>query len=113
MDSRIIRGKLSGDSRTGRHFFHNAYAAGAQILDAGSSDWVVFPGPGGYPADEEFFLHFIVHTVGLALKDSPGLDHERFSAWVRERHAQVDAGKLVYIAHQMDFLGRVGKQTAR
>jgi SAM-dependent methyltransferase len=113
MDSRIIGGKLSGDSRTGRHFFHNAYAAGAQLLDAGSSDWVVFPGPEGYPADEAFFLHFIVHTVGAALEGSPGLDPERFSAWVRERHAQVDERKLVYIAHQMDFLGRVGTRTVR
>lgn len=109
MDSRITGGKLSGDSRTGRHFFHNAYSLGAQILDAGSSDWVVFPGPSGYPADEAFFLHFIVHTMGMALKDSPSLDAERFSAWIRQRHAQVDAGELVYIAHQMDFLGRTAK----
>jgi SAM-dependent methyltransferase len=109
MDSRIIGGKVSGDSRTGRHFFHHAYSLGAEILEAGSSDWVVFPGPEGYPADEAFFLHFIVHTVGSALKDRSELDQERFSAWIKERHAQVDARKLVYIAHQMDFLGRAAK----
>jgi SAM-dependent methyltransferase len=112
MDARIIGGKQSGDSRTGRHFFHRAYSLGVEILDAGSSDWVVFPGPKGYPADEAFFLHFIVHTMGSALKDRPGLDPERFAAWIRERHAQVDEGRLVYIAHQMDFLGRVGDAIA-
>ena len=83
-------------------------AAGAEILDAGSSDWVVFPGPAGYPADEAFFLHFIIHTVGTALRGHPDLDASALDHWLQERHAQVEQGKLVYIAHQMDFLGRVG-----
>jgi len=36
------------------------------ILDAGSSDWVIFAGPQGYPSDEAYFLHFIIHTIGTA-----------------------------------------------
>ena len=107
MDRRIIRGRPSGDSRTGRHFFAEARNAGAEILDSGSSDWVVFAGPRGYPADEAYFLHFIIHTVGSALAGRPELDSERFTAWIQERHAQVEQGRLVYIAHQLDFLGRV------
>jgi len=107
MDQRIIRGKPSGDSRTGRHFFHHARAAGAEVVAAGSSDWVVFAGPEGYPADEAFFMHFIVHTMGSALEGNPDLDPHCLSQWVSERHAQVEQGTLVYIAHQMDFFGRV------
>jgi SAM-dependent methyltransferase len=107
MDRRIIRGRPSGDSRTGRHFFAEARNAGAEILDSGSSDWVVFAGPRGYPADEAYFLHFIIHTVGSALAGRPELDPDRFTAWIQERHAQVEQGRLVYIAHQLDFLGRV------
>ncbi len=107
MDRRVIRGRPSGDSRTGRHFFTEARNAGAQILDSGSSDWVVFAGPKGYPADEAYFLHFIIQTVGSALAGRPELDPERFTAWIQERHAQVEQGRLVYIAHQLDFLGRV------
>lgn len=107
MDTRIIGGKLSGDSRTGRHFFHHAYSLGAKIIEAGSSDWVVFPGPDGYPGDEAYFLHFLLNTVGLALQDRRELNAERLAAWIRERHSQVDAQTLVYIAHQMDFFGRV------
>ncbi len=107
MDRRIIQGRPSGDSRTGRHFFAEARNAGAEILDAGSSDWVVFAGPSGYPADEAYFLHYIIQTVGSALAGRPELDPERFTAWIRERHAQVAQGRLVYIAHQLDFLGRV------
>ncbi|HMK36657.1 MAG TPA: class I SAM-dependent methyltransferase [Desulfomonilaceae bacterium] len=107
MDSRITDGKLSGDSRTGRHFFQHARSAGVAVLEAGSSDWVVFPGAGGYPEDEAYFLHFIVHTMGLALSELHELDPDHFAAWIRERHAQIDSRQLVYIAHQMDFLGRV------
>jgi len=107
MDRRIVGSKPSGDSRAGRHFFEQIRGIGAEILDAGSSDWLVFAGPNGYPDDEAYFLHFIIHTVGSALRGTPDLDPERFSAWLQQRHAQVDQGTLVYIAHQLDFLGRV------
>jgi SAM-dependent methyltransferase len=106
MDRRIIRGKPSGDSRTGRHFFQHARAAHADILSAGSSDWVVHAGADGYAADEAYFLRFIVDTIGGALAGHPDLDRQRFEHWIRERHAQIDEGTLVYIAHQMDFLGK-------
>jgi SAM-dependent methyltransferase len=107
MDTRVVKGKPSGDSRTGRHFFQHVRAAGAQLLDAGSSDWVVYAGTEGYPADEAFFLHFLINTVASALKDHPGLDQGQLLAWQRKRHDQVDLGILAYIAHQMDFLGQV------
>lgn len=105
MDSRVINGKPSGDSRTGRHFFQHVRAAGAELLDAGASDWVVFPGSDGYPADEAFFLHFIIHTMASALRGHPGLDAGAFEQWIEQRHAQIEQGSLVYIAHQMDFFG--------
>jgi len=105
MDERITMGKPSGDSRAGRHLFHALPAAGAVILAAGASDWVVFPNTSGYPQDEAYFLHFIIHTIDLALREHPDLDPERFAAWVATRHAQVDHHELVYIAHQLDFAG--------
>jgi SAM-dependent methyltransferase len=107
MDRRIIRGKPSGDSRTGRHFFEQVRSAGASLLEAGASDWVVFAGPNGYRGDEAYFLHFIIHTMGSALDGNPALDQARLARWVSERHAQIDQGRLVYIAHQMDFFGSV------
>ena len=107
MDRRLVAGKPSGDSRTGRHLFAHLQAAGAEVLAAGSSDWVVFAGPNGYAADEAYFLHFIIHTMHTALAGHPHLDAERFAAWIAQRHAQVEQGTLVYIAHQLDLLGRV------
>jgi hypothetical protein len=105
MDERLTAGKPSGDSRAGRHLFACLKAAGASILGAGASDWVVFPGPAGYPEDEAYFLHFIIQTIDGALAGHPKLDSQRFATWIAERHAQVDHAELVYIAHQLDFVG--------
>jgi len=107
MDERIVAGRPSGDSRTGRHLFTNLAAAGAQILSAGASDWVVYPHEGAYPAEEAYFLHFIIDTIRDALTGHPALAPAAFERWIDMRHRQVDAGELVYIAHQLDFLGRV------
>jgi SAM-dependent methyltransferase len=107
MDERITAGRPSGDSRSGRHLFGHLRDAGVELLDAGSSDWVVFAGPGGYPADEAYFLHFIVHTIQTALQGHPDLDAARFADWIEQRHQQIERGELVYIAHQLDLLGRI------
>jgi SAM-dependent methyltransferase len=107
MDQRLVQGRRSGDSRTGRHLFGQLRALGAEVLSAGSSDWVVFASSEGYPADEAYFLHDIINTIHTALAHHPELDAERFARWVHQRHAQIEDGTLVYIAHQLDLVGRV------
>ncbi len=111
MDERRVAGRPSGDSRTGRRLFHLLRQQGVQILAAGASDWVVFPGPQGYPGDERYFLHFIVDIIAGALRNHPELDQARFAGWVKERHAQIERGELVFIAHQLDFLGLVRERS--
>ena len=107
MDERLTDGCPSGDSRSGRHLFHQLRQAGGEILAAGSSDWVVFAGDDGYPADEAYFLQFIVHTMQQALAGHPELAAARFADWIRQRQRQIENGDLVYIAHQIDFFGRI------
>jgi len=106
MDNRITGGLPSGDSHSGRHLFGHLRNAGLTILDAGSSDWVVFDNGQGYSADEAYFLHFIVETIHGALCNDPQIDPPRFTEWIKKRHAQIERGELVYIAHQLDFLAR-------
>lgn len=103
MDTR----KTGGDSRAGRHLFGHLQEAGAEILAAGPSDWVVFGKNGKYPADEAYFLHFILHFFEESLTGHPKLDAAAFDNWLQERRAQIERGELVYIAHQMDFLAKV------
>jgi SAM-dependent methyltransferase len=106
MDERVRYGRPAGESRTGRHLFGHLRAAGASILAAGPSDWVVHPGEQGYPADEAHFLHLIIDFVDEALAQYPEVDAQKRASWVALRRQQIDRGELVYLAHQLDFLGR-------
>ena len=107
MDERLANGRPSGDSRSGRHLFGLLRASGAEILASGASDWVVFAGPQGYAADEAYFLRFILHTVRQALREQSELEQCVLDDWLARRLQQVESKELVYIAHQLDFLGRV------
>ena len=95
-----------GDSRTGRHLFRYLKAAGADLLAAGPSDWVVHPVGGGYPADEAYFLAFILHFIEESLAGRPELDPGALDGWLAARRRQLEDGELVYLAHQLDFLVR-------
>lgn len=110
MDERVTNGARSGDSCSGRHLFEHLRALNAEIIEAGSSDWAVFAGKDGYAGDEAFFLHFIIDTLCGALENRPELTlcRDRFLDWIALRHRQVNDGTLVYIAHQIDVVGRVG-----
>ena len=105
MDTRRLDGLSTGGSRAGRALLGHLLVVNTQILAAGASDWVVVPGLSGYPADEAYFLHFIVHTIYQAQKDKPELDLEQFEKWICQRHDQIDKKELVYIAHQLDYVG--------
>jgi SAM-dependent methyltransferase len=105
MDERVRYGRPAGDSRTGRHLFHQLRAAGAPPLASGSSDWVVHAAPdGAYPHDEAYFLGSILRTVVDALEDR--VEPVELAEWVAARERQLACGELVYIAHQLDLVGR-------
>lgn len=110
MDERHVNGFPSGDSHSGRHLFTHLRDAGAHLLAAGASDWVVYPVSGGYPADEAYFLHYLIHTIGAALAGHPELDPDVFTAWLDKRHTQVERSELIYLTHQLDFAGWVGEE---
>ena len=107
MDTRITDGQPSGDSRTGRRLFHALRACGADVLAAGSSDWVVHAVGGAYPHDEAYFLSCILHFVESTLRGHPELDAGEFEDWLALRRQQVARGELMYVAHQLDYCGRV------
>ena len=108
MDQRLLDGEKSGDSRTGRHLIHWFEQVDLRILAAGSSDWIVYPQDGRYPADEAYFLHFILHFFEETLGGLGELSPDELSGWLAERRQQIDTGKLVYIAHQIDYLVQAG-----
>ena len=93
-----------GSSQTGRKLFGFLVEAGAEILSAGASDWIVLPHGGGYLADEDYFLKFILGFYRGSLSGHPELDDSTFKQWLQTRHDQIDAGQMMYLAHQFDFL---------
>jgi SAM-dependent methyltransferase len=108
MDERFRYGRPAGESRTGRHLFHCLRAAGAPALAAGSSDWVVHADPDGtYAGDEAYFLRSILNTIQHALRNRQDrVEPADLADWLAVRGRQLAAGELVYIAHQLDFVGR-------
>lgn len=107
MDQRIINGQPSGHSRTGRKLLALLPENGVDIVAAGPSDWIVHPTAGTYQDDDAYFLHYILETITAELQGHPELDQDQFTAWVLERHRQVELNQLVYLAHQIDVLGMV------
>lgn len=108
MDERRLGGEAAGHSRTGRKLFALLTRAGAAIEAAGASDWVVFPRHGRYVAEERAFVRHIVDTIELELGRHAGVDPRELATWLETRRAQIDAGELIYIAHQLDFFGAFG-----
>jgi SAM-dependent methyltransferase len=107
MKERNLNGQKYGDHQTGRHLLDYISQAGGSVLAAGGSDWIVHPIQGEYRPKEGYFLHYIINTIYHALYDHPLMDQERFSQWIDLRHQQVEQSKLVYIAHQVDFCGKI------
>lgn len=88
-----------GNSKTGRRLFHALSSEPVDVIEMGSSDWIVRPESGDYPNDEAFFLEFVLgmieRTVGKAAED-----------WASVRRRQIEDGQLLYIAHQIDCLAQ-------
>ncbi|MBK8430474.1 MAG: class I SAM-dependent methyltransferase [Chloroflexi bacterium] len=104
MDERHTNGRRSGDSRTGRHLLPLLRQCGAEITAVGGSDWVVCP---PYPHDEAYFLSHILHFFDQSLSHHPDLPADQFAQWLAARRAQLASGDLIYLAHQLDVLGKV------
>lgn len=100
--------KPGGSSRAGGDVLARLQRLdGADLLAVAGSDWVVRPVDGEYPADEACFLRHILDTVEAAVGEMPAADAGTLDDWLSRRRAQLDAGELVYLTHQLDFLGRV------
>jgi hypothetical protein len=104
IDARTEGGRPCGDSRSGRHLLGLLPAAGYRVLEAGSSDWVVFPRDGSYAGDERFFLSCMLGFFQEALTGLPEVPERDLAFWLEGRRAQLAAGRLTLIVHQLDVL---------
>ena len=93
-----------GSSRTGRRLFHALRSVATEVLEIGSSDWIVHPTGDGYLDDEAFFLEFLLNTIEGAVRDR--VERASLEAWLGDRRRQLASADLVYCAHQVDVLAR-------
>lgn len=106
MDERRLDGQLTGGSQTGRHLYRQLIKAGWEVLTAGASDWVIHPVQRSYHPDEAYFLDHILHFFEQTLSGHTEIDPAALQHWLAARRAQIAAGELVFIAHQLDYLAR-------
>ncbi len=104
MDERQVSGQRSGDSQTGRHMFAYLRDAGAKILSAGASDWVVYPGRDGYLGDEAYFLHCILDFFEHTLKGDAALKQGELDSWLTERRRQIERARINLYRASIRFL---------
>lgn len=90
------------DTRAGRRLLGHLGDRPGELLAVGSSDWVVRPRGGGYPAEEDHFLSCVLGFVEEALSGR-AVDA---TDWLVERRRQLAAGRLTYLAHNYDLLYR-------
>jgi len=107
MDQRMIDGRPSGSSQSGRELLSQLTRRQWPILAAGSSDWIVYPQTSGYPDKDGEFLTTIVQTFNQELQRDNQIDPDRLAAWVTRRQSQIDAAELIFMARNIDFLVRV------
>ena len=90
----------SGGSKTGRRLFHALASHPVDVLEIGSSDWIIHATEGRYPAEEAFFLGHILEMIEGAVGGEVATD------WASARRRELEKGRLLYIAHQVDYLVR-------
>lgn len=103
--------KEGGSSRAGGEALARLQGLSGVSVDAAGSDWVVTPTNGSYPADEAYLLRHILDSIEDAVTEVTAGGFEPLEEWLTRRRAQVDAGELVYLTHQLDLFGRVDDPT--
>lgn len=108
MDERRVSGRSSAGRYSGRKLLAALQKQGLRLLQAGSSDWIVYPTSSGtYLADEAYFLNCMLHFFESSLTGRAGLDPDKFRDWLSARRFQIDRGQLIFLAHQIDVLAEV------
>lgn len=97
--------RVRGASHTGRRLLAYLRSQEAEILAAGSSDWLIHPGTDGYPRARKVFLRAIIALVENELAETAG-NSALFADWVRLRRQQVEEEGLCFIAKHLDILAR-------
>lgn len=88
---------------TGRNLLTALRQTGAELLEVGSSDWVVHSRNNEYPHREKYFLKCMLGFVYKELEERHEIDSKDVAYWLDERLRQLENGSLILLAHQLDI----------
>lgn len=101
MELRRVDGEATGGARCGRRLHQALLAAGWEVLSFGSSDWNLTPVRGHYRDADAVVLEAL---LAMIRGEGEGLDRRALATWHRQRLAQLKAGQLGLIVHQLDMV---------
>ncbi len=107
MDARSSKPSVKGRSQSGRHLLSVLTKLEIEHIEAGSSDWIVYPGKRGYAGDEGYFLQQILRFVKNELSKSKLISADEAEHWIASRVNQLKKSELIYLAHQIDVFGKL------
>lgn len=93
-------------AQAGRRLLEPLVNEGAQSIVGGSSSWLVRPEHGAYQQDERFFVECILDYIERSARKVEAHVVEA-KGWMDDRLQQLADGRLMYIAHNMDYTGQV------
>jgi len=94
-----------GEYRLGRKLAPIWRRCGGKILSLGSSNWVIYPGHGRYHKEERHLLQSILNFVAQSLRGYSEIAPDKIDFWIRERKRPLENRELIFVAHNLDFLG--------
>ena len=96
--------KESRTKNSGRKLLKELRGRNTRVIDVGSSDWVIYTSGGQYERDKDLFLRFVIGTIEKELEGK--IERGILKNWLNQRLEQIEEGELMYIAHQIDIMGR-------
>jgi SAM-dependent methyltransferase len=101
----LALGIPDGEYCSGRKLAPVWQTCGGEVVSFGPSDWVICPKQGKYREEERHLLQSILNFVAQALRGYSELAPEEANFWIRERKRQLEDGRLIFVARNLDFLG--------
>ncbi|GAB6067720.1 hypothetical protein JCM13664_10380 [Methylothermus subterraneus] len=101
MELRRVGQEATGGALCGRRLHQALLTAGWEVLGFGSSDWNLTPVRGGYRDADAVVLEAL---LAMIRGEGEGLEERALEAWHQERLAQLRAGRLGLIVHQLDLV---------